>query len=110
MNSIDLAMAKVFGPDWKSTCSAYLTIFFTVGGILTGYLAQLPHPKPWEIWLSSTLTSLVAIAKLIVGHMTQDAGTSVAVVPGEPKPVPVSSHELPDDPSATVVKKENLNV
>ena len=104
MNSLDAAMAKVFGKDWKSTFSAYLTLFLTIGVPLTGYLAQLQHPKPWEIWLSGTLTSAVGLAKLVVGHMTTDAGTQLAKVPGESSPVAVSSHEVPDDPKAKVVK------
>lgn len=105
LKAIDLAMAKVFGKDWKSTLSAYLTIFFVAGTSLIGYLAKLPNPKPWQLTLSSALTGLVAVAKLVLGHMTQDAGTTPAVVPGEGVQV-VPSHEVPNNPDQESVKEK----
>lgn len=106
MNAFDQAMMKIFGANWKSTASAYLTVAFTIGGFVTSYLATIPHPTPWEIQLSGGLTTAVAIMKLIVGHMTQDKGNELAVVPGNATPVVVPSHEVPDNPAATPVKEQ----
>lgn len=104
MQAFDTAMSRIFGKDWKSTFSAYLTVFFTVGGFVTSYLAVIPNPKPWEISLSGGLTTAVGIAKLAVGHLTQDAGQVLAVTPNDPIPEPVPSTEVPIDPTAKVVK------
>lgn len=105
MESFDTAMAQVFGPNWKSTFSAYLTIFFTVGGFATTYLAMIQNPRPWEVAVAGGLTSAVGLAKLVVGHLTVDAGTTLAVTPGTPVPEPVASHETPNDPNAKAVSK-----
>lgn len=96
-------MSKIFGKDWKSTCGAYLTVGMTVGGFVTSYLATIPSPKPWEVELSGALTTVVALSKVIVGHMTQDAGTQLAFVPATKAVEVVPSHELPNDPAAVAV-------
>lgn len=105
MNNLDASMTKVFGKDWKSTFSAYLTIFMTIGAPLTAYLAAIPNPKPWQVEVSGGLTIAVSIAKAIVGHMTQDAGSTPAVVPGQGVQV-VPSHEVPDNPAQVPVKEQ----
>lgn len=105
MNAFDQAMSKILGKDWKSTASAYLTVALTVGGFVTSYLATIPTPSHWQVELSGGLTTAVTIMKLIVGHMTVDSGSTLAVVPGDVKPEVVPSHEIPDNPAATPVKE-----
>lgn len=101
----DAAIAKVFGSDWKTTFQAYLTLFSICGGSALTYLAQVQNPKPWELWLTGALTSTVGIAKLIVGHMQQDAGSVNVSISGGPSEV-VPSTEVPLVANATVIPKE----
>lgn len=104
MQAFDAAMSQVFGKDWKSTFGAYLTIFFAVGGLVTSYLALIPNPKPWLVAVTGGLTTAVGLAKLVVGHLTIDAGSVLAKLPNDPKPEVVPSTEVPLDPKAKVVK------
>lgn len=107
MQSFDAAMSQVFGKDWKSTFGAYLTIFFTVGGFVTTYLAVIPNPRPWVVVVTGGLTSAVGLAKLVVGHLTIDAGTVLAKVPNAAEPQVVPSTEVPLNPKDKVVKEKS---
>ena len=102
--AFDLAVAKVFGKDWKSTFAGYLNIFIPVGVYVTGYIVQLKNPHPWVLSISGALTFLVGLARVVLGHMTIDAGSTPAIVPGEGIQV-VASHEMPDNPTNTAVKE-----
>ena len=47
---------------------------------------------------------LVAVLRAVVMFLSQDAGTTLAKLPGVSEAVPVPSHEVPDDPQAKPLK------
>ena len=79
----------------------------TISGILTALIGLIPtllasgiiHGKAATISLS-----VVTVSKIILSSFFQkDAGQVAAIVPGQPEPVMVPSHEIPDSPNAIPV-------
>ena len=87
---------------WKSTVSSILTAtLFTTAGLMA-YPPIMAHTK-----LMAWLGGVQIVGKIWVGLISQDAGVVLAVTPGNPTPHAEASHEVPDTPTASVVKKDN---
>jgi hypothetical protein len=85
--------------NWKSTVSSVLTATLaTSAAFLTPPLNALVSPK-----VILYLGAAQIIGKIWIGLLQQDAGTTMAVVPGSSTPQAVPSHEVPDQPAAKVV-------
>jgi hypothetical protein len=84
---------------WKSTFSGLLTI----GLIITSSLLATPEviTKKHAAWL----LVIQSVAKGWIALIQQDAGKTIATLPGNPEPKVVPSHEVPDNPAATPVKE-----
>lgn len=87
--------------NWKSTFSGILTATLFTTAALLAYPPVLAHPRTVAI-----LGGIQIVAKIWVSLITQDAGTTVAIVPGTPIPQAVPSHEVPDQPAAKAVLPE----
>lgn len=86
--------------NWKSTVSSILTATLaTSAAFLAPPLNTLVSAKV-ILWIGAAQI----IGKIWIGLLTQDAGTTLAILPGDSKPEVVPSHEVPDEPAATVVK------
>jgi hypothetical protein len=89
----------------KSTAMGFLIFLITTASVVSK-------------WASGTLTghtaaTVASVCSLVgglgaayIGAIQQDAGKTLADVPGQPSPVMVSSHEIPDIPAAKVVLPE----
>jgi hypothetical protein len=90
--------------NWKTTVAGLLSAFVGTIGPVTAYLATTNNPKATEV--CGALTCAGAVARIWIGLIQNDAGTTLAVVPGSPSPQLVPSHETPDNPAATPVKEQ----
>ena len=88
--------------NWKSTVSSILTATLATSA---AFLAP-----PLNTLVSAKVILYIGAAQIIgkiwIGLIQQDAGTTLAVVPGNPEPQTVPSHEIPDQPAAKVVLPE----
>lgn len=80
--------------NWKSTVSGLLTVGLTTTAALLAYPPVMANPK-WVVIGGG----IQVVLKIWVSILQQDAGTTVAQVPGEATPQVVPSHEVPNDPS-----------
>lgn len=92
-------MNKIFGPNWKTTCSGICSFLMLNGLFLTGYLATMAHPAPWVTTASGIATFVTSLMKVWIGFLMVDAGQVQAVVPGAGVQT-VPSHETPDTTGA----------
>lgn len=76
----------------------------TINGILSCAIAVIVAVAALPPKLAIPVYILAAL-RAAAGYLQQDAGTTEALVPGSPNPVPVPSHEMPNDPSAVPVAK-----
>ena len=84
---------------WKSTVSSLLTsTLATSAAFLAPPLNALVSAKV-ILWCGA----FQILGKIWIGLITNDAGTTLATVPGKSEPVSVPSHEVPDDPTAKPV-------
>jgi hypothetical protein len=97
-------MNKIFGPNWKTTCSGICSFLMINGLFLTGYLATMVHPPAWVTTASGIATFVTSLMKVWIGFLMVDAGQVLAKVPGTAETVTVPSTEIPLDPKAKVVK------
>jgi hypothetical protein len=83
---------------WKSSVQGLLVFITTTCGVLTA-----------SGMLNANATKYVALASALgfayIGIISKDSGVQVATVAGVPQAV--TSHEVPDDPTA-VVKGKNV--
>jgi hypothetical protein len=87
---------------WKSTVSGILTVTLsTTAAFLVPPLSALIAPKHVLY-----ITAIQAVGKIWIAIITQDAGTVMATVPGNPEPQAVAAHSVPDNPKATPVLPE----
>lgn len=88
--------------NWKSTASSILTATLATSA---AFLAP-----PLNTLVSAKVILYIGAAQIIgkiwIGLIQQDAGTTLAVVPGNPEPQTVPSHEIPDQSAAKVVLPE----
>jgi hypothetical protein len=82
--------------SWKSTVQSLLTVIIGLSGIAIP--ANVLTTK--EVVIIALAGS---VAKVILGALQQDAGVTLANVPGKSSPVVVESTEVPVDPTATPV-------
>lgn len=100
----------LFGINWKSSLSGILSFGIATFGVITSGLAPLAALNPtsalarYSAITTAVLTLLSGLGKAWVGLLMQDAGTTLAKVPGISAPQPVASHETPFDPKAKAVK------
>ena len=77
---------------WKTTTQSGLTAIIGLSAV-----------APSIYWLTpkqaASLVSAGVVGKVFLGMMQQDAGTTIAYVPGKGTQAE-SSHETPDDPTA----------
>lgn len=88
---------------WKSSLSGILTVSLTTTATLLALpqIQTLVSPKVL-LWIGA----FQAVGKVWVSLIQQDAGTTIAVVPGNPEPQAVASHEIPNVQPAKVVLPE----
>ena len=80
----------------KTTLNGYLAVALAV----CVALLQVPGiPQQYTVAIGGA----VAFLRILVGHLQTDAGTTLATTPGQPSPVEVPSHEVPDDPKAVAI-------
>lgn len=88
--------------NWKSTASSLLTVTLTTSAaFLAPPLNSLVSAK-----VILYIGAVQIIGKIWVGLLTEDAGTTMATLPGSNTPVAVPSHEIPDVEGAIPVTKE----
>jgi hypothetical protein len=88
--------------NWKSTASSILTAtLFTSAAFLAPPMNTLVSGKI-ILWIGA----FQIIGKIWIGLLTQDAGSTMAVLPGDPTPQVVPSHEIPNVAAAKVVLPE----
>lgn len=102
-------MSKVFGTHWKTTLSAICSFLMITGTFISGYLTTQTGLTSWETKLSAACTFFVGLMKVWIGFLQYDAGTTMAIPPGEAVPVPVPAHEVPDNPADQVVVVKGKN-
>lgn len=102
-------MSNIF-THWKTTVSGIMSFVIAAAGVTTSYaaaqLAVNPASGKTLVTVSGISTLAAGIAKAVIGAISQDAGTTQAVVPGQPGIQTVPSHEVPNDPQAIAVPKE----
>jgi hypothetical protein len=98
-------MSKLFGPNWKTSCSAICSFLMITGVFVSGYISSVTNPASWEVKLAAGCTFLVGLLKVWIGFLMYDAGSVQAMVPGSSTPQTVPSHEVPDNPSAQPTPK-----
>jgi hypothetical protein len=86
---------------WKSTASSVLTVTLATSTALLTVPAVQNHVKAVG-WIMGAQ----ALAKVWIGLIQEDAGTTLATIPGKDAPVAVASHEIPDNPAAEPVTGE----
>lgn len=87
--------------DWKSTVSSVLTatLFLTAALLASPQLQTTLSPKAL-LWIGG----VQSVAKILIGLITQDAGTVQAITPTSGgQVVTVASHEVPSVPGAVAV-------
>jgi hypothetical protein len=84
--------------NWKSTVQAILSAIIGLGAIAPSL--SILSPK-----VAGALVAAGAVAKVILGVSQKDAGVTLASTPSGVETVP--SHEIPDNPNAVPVTKEN---
>jgi hypothetical protein len=82
--------------NWKSTCQAILSA-------IIGLSAVAPQISLLDAHQAAILVSAGVVAKVFIGILQQDAGSTLAYVRGSKTPVVVDSHETPDDSKAIPV-------
>lgn len=82
---------------WKTTVQSWLTVIIGLPPALSAFDNLMP-PK-----VAIIISVSAAIAKVVLGQFQQDAGVSLAVLPGQTTPQAVPSHEVPNDPAAVPV-------
>ena len=87
----------------QTTLNGYLSVGISV------CVALLEVPSIPKQYIAS-IGAVLAVLRVISGHMQQDAGKQLADVPGAPTPQLVPSHETPDNPAAVPVTKETKSV
>jgi hypothetical protein len=88
---------------WKSTLSGLLTLCLTT----TGAVMAIPDVRSVmsaKLWIS--LLIVQGVGKTWVSLIQEDAGVVEAKVAGEPGTQMVPAHEIPNDPAAVPVIKE----
>lgn len=97
--------------NWKTTVNGVLAFliatlttvsgFLVAGDVTTGGVnAGAIHVSTWVV---VSINIALALCRVWVGMLQTDSGKTTAVVPGNPAPVAVPSHEVPNDPAATPV-------
>jgi hypothetical protein len=82
----------------KTSLNGAIAFFIAAVPLATVY-PGLHIPATLMAWLSFA----AGLGRLWVGLTQVDSGTVPAVLPGNPTPVLVPSHEVPDNPTAKVV-------
>lgn len=91
---------------WKSTIGSILTATLaTTAAFLTPPLNSLISAQH-VLWIGA----FQIVGKIWIGLITNDAGTTLATVPGKSDPVLVPSHEVPDYPLAQPVVAKSSEV
>jgi hypothetical protein len=96
-------MVWLFGVDWKTSASGFLSFLIATFASLTPFLVMLSTimPNKWPIGLPLTtaaVTTLAGTFKAWIGFISKDSGTQAITVPNLPDPIGVPSHELPNQP------------
>jgi len=94
---INFDTEKLF-KNWKTTANGFLSLFITTGITLQVLNSPLFGPK-----FNMGLVVAMAVARAWVGLLQKDAGTTLAIVPGELGVQSVPSHETPDNIAAQPV-------
>lgn len=82
---------------WKSSAAGLLNLVIVTSGALAGFsMLSVKH--------ASIVALAGSLARAYVGLISQDSGTVLAKVPGDPIPQAVASTEIPIDPKNKVVK------
>lgn len=96
--------------NWKSTAAGILS--FGIATLTTLLAYQIPmailNPGQTKMYLYFTIIGnvILALFRAWIGLITQDAGTTLATVPGSPTPQVVPSHEIPNQIAAKAVLPE----
>jgi hypothetical protein len=96
-------MVWLFGVDWKTSASGFLSFLIGIFASITPFLAMLSTlmPNRWPIGLpiaTAVVTTLSGTFKFWIGLISKDSGTQAITVPNLPDPIGVPSHELPNQP------------
>lgn len=87
---------------WKSTVSGILTVTLSTSAAFLAPPLNSYVSAKIVLWCSI----FQVIGKIWISAITQDAGKTLATLPGSSIPVSVPAHEIPDNPAATPVKPE----
>jgi hypothetical protein len=82
----------------KTSLNGAIAFFIAAVPLATAY-PGLHIPATLMAWLSF----VAGLGRLWVGLAQTDSGSVPATLPGNPTPILVPSHEVPDDPKAKVV-------
>lgn len=102
-------MVWIFGINWKSSLSGFLSFGIASFGVITSGLAPLAALNPtsalakYSAITTAVLALLSGLGKAWVGLLMQDAGTVLAKLPRIAEPQIVASTETPLDPKAKVI-------
>jgi hypothetical protein len=88
---------------WKSTAGGFLTVSLTTSTAILTVPGVNTFIQPKHLTL---LMIGQAVAKVWISLIQEDAGVVEAKVAGEPGTQMVPSHEIPNDPAAVPVIKE----
>lgn len=97
-------MIWLFGINWKTSLSGFLSLGIASFGVITSGLAPLAALMPNSVLAryaaitAAILTILSGLGKAWVGLLLKDPGTEAVKLANVVDPVAVSSHEEPDEP------------
>jgi hypothetical protein len=106
-------MVWLFGVDWKTSASGFLSFLLAAFASLTPFLVMLYTlmPNKWPLGLpiaTAAVTALSGACKAWIGLISKDSGTQAITVPNLPDPIGVPSHEEPNQslPKGAKIVKE----
>jgi hypothetical protein len=82
--------------NWKTTAQSLLSGLIGLSAVAPALSFLTPKQ-------AGCLVSAGVVAKVILGVFQKDAGSTLAVEPGDPTPQIVPSHEIPNSPTAVPI-------